>query len=515
MQRSYTRGVGLEGFNFVNDALTSPGAAAPANRNSYAYEEGFSFVSYFMRTDYRYMERYLVGVSVRTDGSSKFGPDRRYGVFPAISAGWILSEEDFAKFIPKLSFLKLTGSLGKTGNANIGFNEYIGIYSPGANYNGENGIAPERLANPNLSWEDNLSYNFNLDFAFFEDKIGGQISFYNRRSYNMLLNRRIPPSSGYELFRENTASLFNRGLELTLSTKNMIKDKFEWTTDFNIATNRNRVTDLAGLPPDAFDQFGSIGQGGEGRVIVGQPVGVHYVVRYAGVQRDDGTLGLWNVDGTPRLDGNGQQLTTSVKGGEALFFDRNGNLMTFNSSPTGDFFAERQPTATPVPRFQGGITNNFKWGNFDASLFFVFSYGGHIYDDAAKNQIGQFGGFAQREEVLNHWTPENRDTDVPNIVGYIPINSDRFLYDASYIRLRNISIGYTVPEKVLEKYKISRLRFYVSSTNLFLITRYKGLDPEVLQNTQTNSEAGNIAAGGPYLGTPQARTIIAGFNINF
>jgi TonB-dependent starch-binding outer membrane protein SusC len=516
LQRSYTRGIGLEGFNFVNDALTNPGAAANANRNSYGYEDGFSFVSNFVKADYRLMERYLFGASLRSDASSRFGPDRRTGLFYALSAGWLLSSEDFIRSIPKLSYLKLSGSLGKTGNANIGNYEWIGRFDANTNYNGQNGIAPvTRLPNRNISWEDNLGVDFTLDYGFFNDRISGSMSFYYRRSYNMLLDVRVPTSTGFELYRDNVASLFNRGFEFQVQTKNLLNTTLKWNTEFNIATNRNRVTDVAGSNPDAFDQFPRIGQGGEGRVVLNHPVGVAFVVPYAGVQQLDGTIPLWNADGSPRLDGNGVQRTGNVRGGEQLFYDRNGNLMTNSTAPTGNIFDERRPTGSPVPKFFGGINNIFKYKNFDFNLFFVFSYGNKVYDDAAKNQIGLYGNFAQREEVLNHWTPERPVTDVPNIVNYQPINSSRFLYDASYIRLRNMTIGYTLSPESLKRMRLSNLRVYFTGTNIFLITPYKGLDPEVLQNTQTNTESGNIAASGPYLGTPQARTFILGFTVNF
>jgi hypothetical protein len=267
---------------------------------------------------------------------------------------------------------------------------------------------------------------------------------------------------------------------------------------------------LAGLPPDAFES----GQPGEGRVIVGYPVGVSYLVKFAGVQQTDGEIPLFDSKGNAILNSSGAQETASVKAGTELFYDKYGNIMTF-ANPTGNFYDHRVATPSPVPNFFGGISNTFAYAGFDFSFLFSFVQGNKIYDDPAKNQIGQWRSIAQRREVLDAWTSTNPSNEIPSLNNYTSINSSRFLSDASYIRLRSVSFGYNVPAKICEKIKLSTCRIFINGTNLMLWTNYRGLDPEVLRNVDPNSQQGNVSFSGPSFATPQARTIGGGVKVSF
>lgn len=523
MQRSNRNGVGLYGEKFPNDYFTQPGDAAV--KRGYSYTTGWSFASFFSRVNYKLKDKYLLSASMRYDGSSRFGANNKWGAFPGVSAGWILSEEEFIKKIKIISFLKLRASYGQTGNANIGDFASLGYYSSSTGYNGNSAIVPNTLSNNDLRWEKSNQVDVNLDIAFLKNRFAAGFNYYYKTSNDLLLNISIPTSSGYSQILQNKGKLENKGLEITLNTKN-IEGKFTWYTDFNIAFNRNKVLDVDGLKPDAFDDKDLGNRGGEGRVVEGFPVGQFYVVEWAGVQQQEGTIQLWNIDGSPKLDANNQPIFVNVPAGTELFKDKNGNLMTYANPTGGEFYGEnRKPKGNPMPKFIGGITNTFGYKGFELSLMFNFVYGNHIYDDAAKTQIGSFNAINQRPDILEAYTEGKPSNEVPALYNnsgstnpksdYVAINSSRWLYDASYLRLRSLTFSYSFSETFCNKIKLSNLKLFINGGNLLTFTKFPGMDPEVLRNIDPDSERGNIAFGGPYLGTPQAKTITAGINIKF
>jgi TonB-linked SusC/RagA family outer membrane protein len=523
LQKSNRNGVGLYGEKFPNDYFTEPGDAAI--KRGYSYTTGWSFASFFSRVNYKLKDKYLFSASMRYDGSSRFGANNKWGAFPGVSAGWILSEEAFIKKIKAISFLKLRASYGQTGNASIGDFAALGFYSSSTGYNGNSAIVPNTLSNNNLSWEKSNQVDVNLDIAFLKNRFAAGFNYYYKTSNDLLLNISVPTSSGYALILQNRGRLENKGFEITLNTKN-VEGKFTWYTDFNIAFNRNKVLDVDGLKPDAFDDKDLGNRGGEGRVIEGYPVGQFYVVEWAGVQQQEGSIKLWNSDGSPKLDASGQPVFVNVPAGTELFKDRNGNIMTFANPTGGEFYGDnRRAMGNPLPKFIGGITNTFSYGGFELSVLFNFVYGNQIYDDAAKTQIGGFNNINQRPDILNAYTQGNPSMEVPSLYNnsgssnpasdYVAINSSRWLYDASYIRLRSLTFSYSFKEEFCQKIRLSNLKLFINGGNLLTYTKFPGMDPEVLRNIDPDSERGNIAFGGPYLGTPQAKTITAGINIKF
>jgi|694.fasta_scaffold27896_5 TonB-linked SusC/RagA family outer membrane protein len=507
VQKSNTRGVGLRGVGFANDALTEPTNALLLT--GYNYATAYSFLSYFSKAKYQLKDRYTVEGSLRYDGSSKFGPGNKFGLFPALSAGWIINEEAFLKNVKAISFLKLRASYGRTGNASIGDYAWRGVYNSTNGYNGQQGIVPGSLENRDLSWEKAESFDINLDVAFFNNRLAASINYYNKNSEDLLLYLNVPTSSGYAGVLQNIGRLNNNGVEVTINTKN-IDGKFQWFTDFNIAVNRNTVKDLADLPADAFES----GQPGEGRVLEGYPVGQTFVVRYAGVQQSDGEIAAYNADGSAKLDANGVQVQNQVKAGTELFYDRYGNVMTF-ANATGNFYDNRVAAGNPVPKFIGGINNSFAYKGFDLSFLWNFVYGNTIYDDPAKQQIGNWQNQAQRPEIQDAWTKDNPSNAVPSLNNYTAINSDRFLFDGSFIRLRSVTLGYNLPKNLCEKIKMQQVRIFLNGGNLITFTKYPGWDPEVLRNVDPNSQQGNVSFSGPSYQTPQTRTLMAGIKLTF
>jgi TonB-linked SusC/RagA family outer membrane protein len=520
-ENSYTDYLGIYGGNFIKDNLTNTGQSDPETRTTYGSETGNKFVSTFARANYKFKDRYLLSASVRRDGSSRFAENNKYGIFPSIGLGWIVSDEPFFKKIKVLSYLKTRLTYGLAGNANIGDFASIGYYNASGAYNNGIALQPSTLSNPNLGWEKSEGMDFNIDFGLLKDRIVGSVTLYTKTARDLLLNVNTPTSSGYSFVTQNIGKLSNKGIEIQLTTRNISKRDFAWTTDFNISFNRNKVLDLSGLPPDSFEG----GEAGEGRVLVGYPVGQAYVVRSAGVQNADGYYTQYDINGNAMLDAQGNNMQFFVPGGTELFYDRNGNIMTW-LKPTGSFYDNRVAAGSPIPNFWGGMTNTFTYKGFDFSFLFSFQQGNTIYDDDAKSQIGNWRGQAQRAEILNAWTPENPNTDVPRLAGnqgyediskesYVSINSTRFLFDGSYIRLRNLAFGYTLPQNILEKIKMDKVRIYLAATNLLLFTKYPGWDPEVLRNVSPNSQQGNVSASGPYLPTPQAKSVAVGINLTF
>ncbi|MFT4524795.1 MAG: TonB-linked SusC/RagA family outer membrane protein [Bacteroidia bacterium] len=508
-QRSKTTGFGLTGYDFPNDYLTNPSDAPAENQSGYSYEQAQSLLSYFARFNYKLNNKYLFNVSLRGDGSSKFGPNNKWGFFPAGSVGWVISDENFMKGSKAVPYLKLSASYGLSGNDQIPNYAFQALYATGFDYADTSGIQPTQLANPELRWEKSEQLDVNLDYAFANSRIFGSLTYYQKKSSDLLLFLSLPTSSGYSGVWQNVGAVQNWGIEFSLTTKNINK-KFKWQTSLNLAMNRNTVLDAAGLPPDAFES----GQPGEGRVIEGYSVGQSFLVEFAGVQAQDGQIGKFDINGDPVLNGSGNQVMIDVDGGTELFHDINGNVMTFNDPTGGDFYGlHRKPMGSPLPLFYGGITNTLSFAGVELSFLFSGSYGNTIYDDAAKTQVGSWQNNAQRREILDAWSPTNTNTDVPGLNNYTAVNSSRFLYDASYIRLRSITLAYDIPKKALEKIKLSKFRIYVQGGNLWTFTNFPGWDPEVLRNVDPNSQAGNVSFAGPYLGTPQAKTISFGFQI--
>lgn len=465
----------------------------------------YSFVSYFARANYTFRGKYLAGLSFRSDGSSRFGPNNKYGYFPAASAGWILSEEDFIKNIEVLSFLKVRASYGLTGNAEIGNFGYLNTYGDqnAGSYLGQSGFAAQRIANRDLHWEKNRQFDAAIEFGFLRDRITGSLGFYNKTSTDLLFVDPIQSSTGFTGVLRNTGiEIRNRGLELNLTTRN-IDGVISWTTDFNIATNQNKVLSTGGLPTEAF----ASGLG-ESRLLVGYPVGQGYMMKSAGVDPADG---------------------------REMFYSPEGEKVKLTIENT-DW---RQPVGDPFPDFYGGINNTIRYKGLELSFLFTFQYGNTIFDNEAKFQIGDLVNNSQRRAVLNRWqSPENPgDGETPGLFLTGPgsgrqLNSDRFMYDASFLRLRTAQLSYSLPAKIIDRVKMNSVRFFVSGQNLLLFTKFPGWDPEFV-NTANVSNTGqffrpfgsngdvsqfqqaNITFNAAQNPLPQTRTFTVGINVGF
>lgn len=466
------------------DSLRFNGSAV-GGYNSVVYR---AFNSGFSRINYDYEGKYLLEVSGRIDGVSNFGPNRRIAPFGAVAAGWIMSDEKFWEKVPFLNFSKIRVSYGGQGGPGYAANEWNGSYRNGGNYLGSPILEPNRIPNPDVSWSTVYQTDISWDYGFNKSKITGSITWFNRDTRDLHITRSFQQSAyGYaaQLYiNDPEASIVNRGLEFALSSINM-DGKLRWSTDFNITYLTNEVKSIGALGPDAINAGP-----GDARILEGYPQGVWYLAKFAGV---DAQTGL------------------------EMIYDLEGNKIVASNDNVRN---NRQAVGSPFPKFTGGISNNFTYKGFDAQILFSFSLGGQIYDDAAKRQIGGFSTiWNQRRTVLNRWQKPGDVTDVPKLTMNTTAgewnNTTRWLYDADFLRLRTVQIGYTLPKTLTQRMKIEKLRIFVTGQNLATFTNYPGWDPEVTRVVESDPQVSNVSNGSPYLSTPQVRTTTIGVQLSF
>jgi TonB-linked SusC/RagA family outer membrane protein len=441
--------------------------------------------SYLTRVNYAFKGKYLLSGSVRVDGSSRFGEDKRYGVFPAASVGWRISDEPFMSSIAAISDLKLRASYGIAGNQEIGDFSSLALFGSGANYIGLGGLSPTQLGNAVLSWEQATTFNIGADIGLLKDRIYLAAEYFIKDNNELLQQLPLVGSSGFTGVTTNIGSIRNSGIELSLNTVNISNSNFRWSSNLNLTFIKNEVTELAGAPFAA---------GFASWVEEGQALGSFRGFRVDRIIQD----------ATDQAEAVAQG-QTAAQLGDIIFKDLNGDG-TLNA-------ADQEILGSAQPKFFGGLTNTFNYKNFDISLFFRFVYGNEIYNNTRAFSEGMNGVFGQTDGVLDRWTPENPSTTVPRAVYGDPNNnrrvSDRWLEDGSFLRLNNFQIGYTIPQEVLSKTRVLRsARIYASGQNLFTITKYSGFDPEVSTFNITNTSPGT-----DFLTYPQARAVTFGVNI--
>lgn len=477
-QRSDQRNTVVEGQEFPLDALRTLASAAEITGGSSSLTN-FTFLSYFSRINYKYQEKYLATLSARVDGSSRFGPNNRYGFFPAASVGWVLSEEGFLKGNNTLSLLKLRGSYGLTGNAEIGNFEHAGLYGS-ASYGLVPGLVPTQIPNPNLTWENTKQLDIGIEFGILSDRITGEIDYYNKNTTDLLLNVPIPATSGFRTQLTNIGDMQNRGVEIVLNSVNIAKLNFTWNTSLNFARNVNEVKKLApgqlSIPPSSSRFLNA--------VIIGEPLGVFYGPAYAGVDPANGDALYYS---------NEEQTETTTNYNEA----------------------ERVVLGDPNPSFIAGLTNTIKYKGFDLMFLFQGVFGNEIYDGGggffAAN--GDWFDNSTRDQ-LARWQNPGDVTDIPQArLGECNgcNASSRYISDGSYIRLKTLNVGYSFRPELLSRLKISSLRVFFTGQNLLTFTDYKGWDPEV----SADHLGGNIQIGNDFYSAPQSRTLSLGLNVGF
>jgi TonB-linked SusC/RagA family outer membrane protein len=460
---------------------------ASQNQSFSSASTNFAYVSVFGRLNYKFNNKYLLSASLRNDGSSRFGQNSQYGWFPSASVGWIVTEESFLKdsnFSDAVNFFKIKASIGVTGNSEISNFASRGLYTS-AYFGDESGLYSTQLANNDLSWEKTTQFDVGIEYELWQGKISGGVDYYNKKTNGLLLSLPIDPTSGYISTLRNLGKMTNNGWDIYLNTRNL-NGKFKWSTSFNISTFTNKVTDLNGQ---------SILPSGRNlnAAIVGQPLGVFYGVKYAGVDSENGDALYYLADGTTTANWS-------------------------NASQAENY----RVLGNPNPKHYGGITNNFEYGGFDLSIMGQWSYGNEVFNSSGVFQQQVFSNYGldnQTIETLDYWKQPGDVTDVPR-PDLSAANGNRimsrFISDGSYFRFKTVTLGYNLPVSIVNKIKFSTVRLYVTAQNILTVTNYKGNDPEVNYTRPTaTTQSANLTSGVDYYSAPQAKSVIFGIKLGF
>ena len=452
-------------------------------------------VSFFGRVNYDFDDKYLITFTSRRDGSSNFSANNKYASFPSGAIGWNIGNENFLKNSKIVSNLKLRASYGATGNQAIGPYQSLAKFDPIYAIIGDeqvNAAAVTVLANPNLRWESSYQQDFGFDLGLFKNKISITADYYKTNTKDLLFRKELPRLVGLAnpVQISNIGELSNTGYELGINTKNITSENFKWSTDFNISTNKNEMVSL----PDDKDIFidsapGHFLQTATQVLRVGESVGSFYGYVYDGVIQAGQTVPKGLEKDLP---------------GDALYRDLNGDGKITS--------ADRTIIGDPNPKYNLGLSNTFNYKNIDLNLFFQGSVGGQILNYSLLEMAS--GDANPTVEALNSWTPQNTDTNIPRAAVRAKTVSSRFVYDGSYVRLKNISVGYTLPSSLIKKVGLDKVRFYVSAQNILTFTKYPGADPEVNYRNDS-SERSNTNIGLDYGSYPNTKTFTMGMNLKF
>jgi TonB-linked SusC/RagA family outer membrane protein len=465
----------------------------------------WSLLSYFMQAGYSFGNRYVISTAVRRDGSSRFGKNNRWGVFPSVSAAWNVSNERFFEKIRGISALKLRASWGQLGNQEIGVYPYSSLIRTGDRVyifgdkiaTGSTIIEP---GNSNIRWETSTQTNYGLDMAFWKDRLSLTLDVFQKRTKDILVRVPVPQAGGAQRPPfVNAATVENKGVELGLIYKNRI-GKFQYNIGANISSIQNKVTSIANSEP-ILGGYG-LSEGALTKTEPGYPVGSFFLYEMTGIFQSQS-----EVDASPFQ-------TKDTRPGDVKFADLNGDNVIDDK--------DRKHIGKPFPDFTYGINIGFNWKNLDFSTLIqgvqgndvYFLYGNFAYETQSR-------GFNSYSEILNRWTPENPSNTIPK-VSIDDRNgnrrpSTRFLADGSYMRVRNITMGYNLKD-LLHWKNIGGLRIYATVQNALTITKYPGLDPEIQANANDTRGLGlssDLAVGIDWGTVPAPRTMIIGAKMDF
>lgn len=461
---------------------------------------GDNLQSYFGNVNYNFGGKYFLTATFRADGSSRF-VNNQWGYFPGVSASWRLSDESFLQG-GLFDELKLRVGWGRTGNNGIGNFAARQLYGGGANYLDAPGTAPTQLGNPDLKWETTTAISAGIDFGIINNRVTGSIDYYVKNTEDLLLNRPIPTTSGFTSVLQNVGEVENVGYEFTINTINVSKPDFTWTTNIVLGYNKNEVKKLVDDVP--FDA------GFASRVAVGQPLGSFFGHVTDGIFQNQA-----------EIDAHATQPNAAP--GDFRFMDISGGAGPDGVLGTSDDLApdgiindnDRTFIGNAIPDWTGGITNSISFKGIDFSAFFQFATGHQIYNNNLAFAEGLNSVFAPTQRAWdNRWQNEGDETIIPRAVLGDPNgnrrDSDRYAEDGDYIRLKTVTLGYTLPSSFLDKANIRKLRVFVSGFNLWTATDYSWFDPEV-----STFDITNTAPGTDFLTFPQPKSIIFGINIGF
>lgn len=468
-------GFAFPGSSELDNATTADGSGS--------YSDNLRIESYLSNVNYDYKGKYLLSGSYRRDGTSRFYPTHRWGNFYSVGAAWRISEEDFLKDVRWINDLKLRASYGEQGNQSLlksdgitqNYYVYQNLYSSGNNNANYPGYIPAGLPSPDLVWEGNKVTDIGVDFTLFDKRLQGTVDWFNRVSNNLIFPVKIPGSTGFTNFNQNIGALRNRGIEVSLGYNVIQKRDFDWRIDVNFTHFTNVFTKL---PPGQTEIIAD-----NKKIMVGHSLYDWWIKEYAGVDAATGDA-LFYKD---VLDAGGKPT---------------GQRVLTNNANSASFYYE----GTAIPKYTGGVTNAFRYKNFDLSVLVIFSEGGKFQDGNFQGLMhpGTFGD-AWSTEILNRWQKPGDITNVPRlqnaVVGQDAV-STRWLYDASWLNIKNITLSYRIPNSMIRKIGINGIQVFGNVDNVHLFTAHKGMDP------QRSFDGSSDATYTPY------RTVSFGLNVN-
>lgn len=517
-QRQESEGFNIDVTRFDTDYFmwNNLGAGAYIGVPGSSYK-AINHLSFFTRAIYTYNERFTATFSLRADGSSRFGKDSRYGYFPAASVSWKMTKEKWLKGVKWISELKPRFSVGVTGNDRIG--EYKSPTMLSSNkvlVNGQsyNATTISQIGNPNLQWETTHEYNGGLDVGLFKNRIRFSVDAYYKKTYNLLYNYRLPQTTGYSQVSANVGNIDNKGVEFEIHTRNIEHRDFSWSTDFNIGWNKSMITDLGGNDHVVLYPM----RNGVNQDItfleIGQPLGIikgyetSIYKSWDEVYADDA---VWVED----------PLNIQTRPGMIKYIDQNGDGVINDQ--------DKVVLGQALPNVMGGFTNTFNYKNWSLTVFFNYALGGKIVNtNVTKLDLYQAGNNNAYADGLDAWRPANPITgDQGWMGGSKPLPSsnsspstarlytqnviDRWIEDGSHLRLKTLSLTYTVPEKISRKIGMQRLMLSLKGTNLWTWTKYRGFDPEMSSSVGTS----NSTLGIDRSSYPASKSFIFNVNITF
>ncbi len=461
--------------------------------------------SYYGRANYNFSDKYLVTLNARYDGSSNFSKNNKWAFFPSAAFAWNMRNEAFMENVKAINHFKWRFSYGLTGNQAISPYQTLARFSPVLSFvNGlpVNAVRPTTIANENLKWETTKQQNIGIDLSLFNNRLSFTADYYKAVTADLLFDVLLPQYSGYSTQIKNIGKIENRGVELTVGTKNLT-GAVQWKTDFNISFNRNKVLEL----PNGNDIIYAnapghmVGIANSAQILrVGEPIGSFFGWVYEGVYQPGATFlpgaGFEVAAGGERF----QDISGKKDGSGKPLFQPDGVLNNDDRTIIGN----------PNPDFIWGFNNEFSFKNFDLNVFIQGSQGNDMLSYTLLELENLSGINNSTTEALKRWTPSNVNTNIPAAFAGRPQRvSSRWVFDGSYVRLKNIALGYNLPANTLKKMKLQRLRIYVSAQNIITMTSYRGYDPEV------NYRNSNLNAGVDYASYPNAKAVTAGINIGF
>ncbi len=498
------------GQSFITDAVSYWNLGGSSVWQSPTSElTEWQLASYYARFTYSLLDRYLFTANIRQDGSSNFSKNHKWATFPSGAFAWKMSSEPFMANVTAISQWKWRASYGLTGNQAIEpyqtMSRFSNVYTI---INGVpvNAVRPTTVANDDLTWETTRQFDIGTDISLLNNRLNLMVDYYRRVTKDLLFSVQLPQYSGYTNQLQNIGSVENKGFEITLNTRNLV-GAFKWNTDINFSLNRNKVLSL---PAGTDIMYGSgpghlVGLGQTQILREGYPVGSFFGWIYDGVYQNGDSF----IPGGGFETSAGGEKFRDIDGKK----DANGQL---TGEPDGMLNSDdRTIIGNPHPKFTWGMNNDFSWKGLDLNIFFQASQGNEMLSYTLMELNLLSGINNATTDALNRWSPTNTNTDVPKAqAGRTRRVSTRWIQDGSYIRMKNVSLGYNVPKSALEKLKITKLRVYVSAQNVLTFTKYKGFDPEVNYSSDGNTNS-NRNLGLDYGSYPNAKSYTVGLNVGF